>query len=337
MPGHEARAKINVKVVNDPPKITCSSVPAIKNTPLAISVSDCVSDPNHDPVTMDLDGAAGGSVERVAGVWYFVPTTNNTAGGSFMLHASDGDNSIRQPQQRVLVTIATLQGKFTLDMPDSGKTRTIASGASLRLAASAVDPSGKPAEIIWNFGDKTPTAHGTKVAHRFRDRGKYTVTAMVNDQTKKAMKVVVLRRAVEVVGAPKVIDGVLQVTVRTRAAGQLLLKADSRSQTIKVPAGLTRQTLHIQVTTGPLVRLTLRITPNKKTPSLQGADHPPARDGLAALSRLATPARPRAPCARTRTRAPRPRAARPARTSAARPRRRRAAARPRAAGTRRRR
>ena len=33
------------------------------------------------------------------------------------------------------------------------------------------------------------------------------------------MKVVVLRRAVEIVGAPKVIDGVLQVTVRTRAAG----------------------------------------------------------------------------------------------------------------------
>jgi hypothetical protein len=79
----------------------------------------------------------------------------------------------------------------------------------------------------------------------------------------------VLRRAVEVVGAPKVIAGVLQVTVRTRTAGQLLLKADSRSQTIRVPAGLTRQTLHIQVTTGPLVRLTLRITPDKKTPKLK--------------------------------------------------------------------
>jgi hypothetical protein len=62
---------------------------------------------------------------------------------------------------------------------------------------------------------------------------------------------------------------VLQVTVRTRTAGQLLLKADSRSQTIRVPAGLTRQTLHIQVTTGPLVRLTLRITPDKKTPKLK--------------------------------------------------------------------
>ena len=54
------------------------------------------------------------------------------------------------------------------------------------------------------------------------------------------MKVVVRRRAVELVGAPEVVDGVLQVTVRTRAAGKLLLSADSRSQTISVPAGLTR-------------------------------------------------------------------------------------------------
>ena len=59
--------------------------------------------------------------------------------------------------------------------------------------------------------------------------------------------------------------------MRTRAAGKLLLQADSRSQTITVPAGLTRQTLRIQVTTGPLVRLTLRLTPSKKTPSLHGA------------------------------------------------------------------
>jgi hypothetical protein len=81
--------------------------------------------------------------------------------------------------------------------------------------------------------------------------------------------VVVRRRAVEVVGPPHVADGVLELTVRTRAAGRLLLKADSRSQTISVPATPVTQVLRIQVTTGPLVRLTLRLTPSKRSPNLR--------------------------------------------------------------------
>jgi hypothetical protein len=136
------------------------------------------------------------------------------------------------------------------------------------MGGSAVDPQGNSVNIQWTFSDTKESVTGTKIAHRFRKPGTFSVTAKAGGKTAK-MRVMVLRRAVEVVGAPKVIAGVLQVTVRTRTAGQLLLKADSRSQTIRVPAGLTRQTLHIQVTTGPLVRLTLRITPDKKTPKLK--------------------------------------------------------------------
>jgi hypothetical protein len=266
VPGHEVQATINVNVVNDPPKVTCTLLVVTKDQPRPIPVSECVSDPNHDPVTMDLDGATGGSVERVAGVWRFVPTTGSTTSGSVVIHASDPTVTI--PGVRVPITIITPPGSSTLDVPEAGKTYTVAVGAAVRMAGTAVDAEGKSVLPLWTFSDTKTSATGTRVAHRFRRPGTFTVMATAGDKTAK-MKAVVLRRAVEVVGAPKVVDGVLQVTVRTRAAGLLLLKADSRSQTIRVPAGLTRQTLRIQVTTGPLVRLTLRITPNKKTPTLK--------------------------------------------------------------------
>jgi hypothetical protein len=266
VPGHEVRATINVNVVNDPPKITCTSLIAVKDTPLSIPISDCVRDPNQDPITMDLDGATGGSVERVAGVWRFVPTTGLVGSGSVVIHASDG--LAAAPATKVPITIITPLGSYKLVVPDAGKTYTVAAGASVRMAGTAVNQEGVAVPPVWIFSDTNGNATGTQVAHRFRTKGTFTVTAKAGDKSAK-MKVVVLRRAVEMVGPPKVIQGVLQVTVRTRAAGLLLLKADSRSQTIRVPAGLTRQTLHIQVTTGPLVRLTLRITPDKKTPKLR--------------------------------------------------------------------
>ena len=72
---------VTVDVVNDPPKVTCSTLIAVKNTPRPIQVSECVSDPNRDPVSISLDGATGGTVERTNGTWYFVPTHDSTRGG----------------------------------------------------------------------------------------------------------------------------------------------------------------------------------------------------------------------------------------------------------------
>ena len=60
-------------------------------------------------------------------------------------------------------------------------------------------------------------------------------------------------------------DGVLTVRVRTRVAGKLLFRVDSRSHTTSVPAGSSERTLRIQVTSGPLARIILRLTPTKAT------------------------------------------------------------------------
>ena len=60
VPGHEARTLINVNVVNDPPVISCPSLAAPARTRrIRRPVDACVSDPNHDPLTVDLDGATG--------------------------------------------------------------------------------------------------------------------------------------------------------------------------------------------------------------------------------------------------------------------------------------
>jgi len=271
VPGHEVRAVINVNVHNDPPKITCTGLVTHVDTRVAVLPSDCVTDPNHDPVTIELSNPDNGTVERVAGVWYFVPKPKSTDTGSFTLDASDGLASA-QPAT-VLVTVASVTGAVTLNVERPGQTRTIATGMALRISGSAVvAPKGEPQTISWNFGDKTPVVQGPKVSHRYLLPGLHMLTASAGDKLFKktvAIKVMVLRRAVEVVGTPRVVDGVLQVTVRTRAAGRLLLRADSRSRTVTVPATPVVQALRIQVTTGPLVRMTLRLTPSKKAPRLR--------------------------------------------------------------------
>ena len=128
--GNQARAMINVNVVNDPPKITCSVLIARKDTALPVNVSDCVTDPNNDPVTISLSDPVDGTVERPAGTWLFAPTLHSTATGSFILHASDGDKTA---EQIVLVTVASTIGKVTLTLRDAGKTRSVASGMALRM------------------------------------------------------------------------------------------------------------------------------------------------------------------------------------------------------------
>jgi hypothetical protein len=258
--GHEARTMINVNIVNDPPEITCTRLDARENTPLDVPVESCASDPNGDPLTVTLSGAIGGTVERSAGVWRFIPTHNSTAPGSFVMRADDGD---KFAEARVLVAIAKTVGKVTIEVKDAGRRRVIAQGMSIRLLGHAVDAQGRPLTISWKFGDGTPAASGSAISHRFRKNGAFTVKASASESAFVLIKVLVRRRAVEVVGTPRVADGVLQVRVRTRAAGSLSLRVDSRSRTLSVPAATHDRTLQIQVTTGPLVRLSLRLKPSK--------------------------------------------------------------------------
>ncbi|MDX6572684.1 MAG: hypothetical protein QOC86_1840, partial [Gaiellales bacterium] len=265
--GNQARAMIAVNVVNDPPRITCSLLFTRKDTPLPVLASDCVSDPNGDGVSITgLSNPVGGTVEKQAGVWQFVPERGSTAPGSFTLEAQD-DPGLKASQV-VLVTVLSPTGKVTLNVTEAGRTRSIASGMALHMKGSATDATGAPVPIFWDFGDKTAKVKGKSVTHRFRKPGTFIVKAKAENQSKQ-IKVIVRRRAVELVGAPRIVDGILQVTVHTRAAGKLLFRADSRSQTLHVPAGLTQRTLRIQVTTGPLVRLTLLLTPRGKAPLLR--------------------------------------------------------------------
>ena len=194
----------------------------------------CVRDPNDDPITISLAEAKGGTVERVNGVWWFVPAPRSTAPGSFMLYASDGALSAKP--QRVTVTIR--EGAREGHARGEGRRQARAPSPAERRCASPVRPStrGTAVAISWSFGDGTTGARGTSVAHRFKRVGTFTVTARAQNETKR-VTVRVRRRAVELAGPPRVVDGVLTVRVRTRVAGRLSVRADSRSRTIKVKAG----------------------------------------------------------------------------------------------------
>jgi hypothetical protein len=261
---HSAQATVNVKVVNDPPEITCQSLVTHEDTLLLVPVSSCVTDPNKDPVTVVLDSATGGSVERVSGNWFFNPALKSTTPGSFVMRATD-DGGLSAEPQRVTVTIAANTAPVTLEVTNAGKRRVLTRGMSLHLHGVAQDALGTFVPTVnWNFGDGRPAASGSSVAHRFTRTGSFTVTVTASTAPPVKVRVLVRAPAVEVIGAPEVADGVMQVHVRTRMAGKLKFQVDSRSQTLSVPAGLTEQVLRMQVTSGPLVRLSLRLTPSKK-------------------------------------------------------------------------
>ncbi len=262
VPGHEVRTLVNVNVVNDPPVILCTTLVARQDTPYEIPISDCVSDPNGDPLTIVLEKATGGTVERVSGAWRFVPLPGSTTTGSFVLRATDTEGA--KVERVITMTIVANVGTVKLDVTDAKKRRTIARGMSLRFRGTAINAQGKSLLVTWKFGDGTRDARGPRVAHRFRREGTFTVRAQASGES-VSIKVVVRRRAVELIGAPRVADGVMTLKVRTRAAGKLSLRVDSRSRTIAVPAASKEQTLRIQVTTGPLARLTLRLRPTKAT------------------------------------------------------------------------
>ena len=269
VPGHETHATISVSVENDPPEITCSVLNAHEDEPLEIplapappgsTVPSCVKDVNQDQLTSTLDAAVGGTVEHTAdGRWLFNPAPHSIATGSFMLHASDG---VETTTRKVLVTVSPPVGKVTLKLAGGTRKRVIASGQAVRFAGQANDASGRKTPIYWTFGDRSREVQGDAVAHRFRRAGTFTVTARAST-TSATVPVVARKRAVELVGVPGVTGGVMSVRVRTRLAGSLSLRADSRSQTVAVAAGSHVRTLRVQITTGPLVRLTLRLTPKK--------------------------------------------------------------------------
>jgi hypothetical protein len=167
-------------------------------------------------------------------------------------------------EQVITVTIVANIGTTTIDVRNAGKRRTIARGLALRFSGTASNAQNPQLTLTWVFGDGTPDARGRNVAHRFRREGSYTVKAQASGAS-VSIKVLVRRRAVEVVGAPQIADGVMTLRVRTRVAGKLSLRVDSRSRTISVPSASKLQTLSIQVTTGPLVRLSLRLRPTKAT------------------------------------------------------------------------
>ena len=92
VPGHEARAMINVNVVNDPPVIECNDAGRARGHAATTSRLGVRQGPNSDPLTVDLDGATGRHGRARRGHLALRAEAGSTATGSFVLHASDNDS-----------------------------------------------------------------------------------------------------------------------------------------------------------------------------------------------------------------------------------------------------
>ena len=158
VPGHEVRATINVNVVNDPPKITCSSLIARQGQA------------PPDPGLRLRQGSQRRSRHdrprrrqgrhRRAGRWRLAVRAHDRHSIAVRLvHDARVRRRLHSAIPAIVpITIITPPGRTRSTCPDDGKTlhgRELA--LAVRMAGTAVDPAGDPYEPIWKFGDTTPT------------------------------------------------------------------------------------------------------------------------------------------------------------------------------------
>ena len=228
---------INVNVVNDPPKITCSVVIAREDTPRPIRAGRLRDRPeprpDHDRA-LRRDGRHG---RAHAGIWYFVPSIRASPRAPSSCMPSDGDKSADRDGAR--------DGRIDDRQGHTDRARRRQAPRDRRerhwpsLGRHAVDPAGN--NVTRSAGTSAITRRrcsGPMVAHRFRKPGTLHRRGVGQQRRPGRSRSSCAAARSSSWAAPSITDGVMELTVRTRAAGKLFLRADSRSQTSGVPAGL---------------------------------------------------------------------------------------------------
>ena len=198
------------------------------------------------PLTVTLDNAKGGTVERVRGHVALHPGTQSTApapsrctlGRRSGIRGADGSPG----------DVTSARSRSTRDEGARKRRGSHADVAALRR--DAVDARAPGAEVEL----RRRHAHDTRLegSHRFR-AGAPSASRRRRAGSRAPARCSSAGRRPDR-RRPDVADGVMEVRVRTRTAGKLPLRVDSRSQTLTVPASSKVQTLRIQVTTRPARR-----------------------------------------------------------------------------------
>ena len=197
----ESHALINVNVVNDPPVITCTSLVTHEDTPLVIPVAACVTrSERRSPHRRSRLPRTGGTVERVAGTWRFIPAPKSTAPGSFVL----------QPRRRRLDRPYPISMRHDRQNPtarsrsgdERASARVIARGAALRFAAP---PWTTPADPLAQLElrrrlPRRPAARRSRTA----SGGEGTFTVKVTAPARRRRSRCIVRRRPSSSSAPRV-------------------------------------------------------------------------------------------------------------------------------------
>ena len=255
--GARGTALINVDVVNDPPVIKCTASLHSRTrrwtsrSPTASAIRTAIPSPRPDRPRRR-------NVERVAGVWRFIPRRKELprAPSCWTL-----PTATRQSKQLITVTIVKRGRQHHARWAEARKAE-IARGMALRFAGRASARGAAPL-YQWTFGDGSPSGRGTEVAHRFRREGSFTVKARRAgrrlDQGARTPP------AVELIGAPDIADGVMTLRVRTRVRASFAARGQPLADDLR--AGRAPRCRRCASRSRPArsSRLTLRLRPTKST------------------------------------------------------------------------
>ena len=210
---------VNLNIVNTPPAIDCALATEV-DTSLAITLDKCVTDVNHDPLTLTGVSPVNGQIANAGNVVTFTPTTGFQGAASVTLTASDGTEST---SRTVSIQVGT---PGTSPVAIAGATdRAAFTDQPIMLKATPKVTGTDASTIDWRFGSDTatPSDRGPSVWHLFSRAGTYTVYARVGTGPPASVKVYVSKPPLSIKRTQLGADGMMQLRVRLGADGKLAL------------------------------------------------------------------------------------------------------------------
>ncbi len=228
---------VNLNIVNMAPVIDCTlSTPVDK--PIAITVDECVTDANKDPLTLTGANPQYGQIQNAANVVTFTPTPGFQGTAAVTLTASDGTDSTLKT---VDIQVGT-PGDVPVEIAGSSA-RVAFTDQPINLKATPTVTGADPSAIDWRYNGENakPSDKGPSVWHLFSRAGTYTVFASVGTGPPASVHVFVSKPPLSIKRTLLGADGMMQLRVHLGASGKLavvLLGVNGARQTrVKLKKG----------------------------------------------------------------------------------------------------
>jgi hypothetical protein len=234
VPPHTVDATLHVNVVNMPPVFNCGELTTQRNR--AVTIPNCVSDPNGDTVALTAEGVRDGSIPSgpvLEGTTKFTPSHDWVGTTSFTLVADDGHKGIVSEP----ITVHVTAGSPAVSIANQA-VRAVA-GRRLTLRATAVDaPSAHPT-LLWSWGDHSGTSRGTSASHVYVRAGSYRISVWIKgaNGSTQTRRIRVHAPSLDVVGL-EWSGRSLALRVRTTTRGALTVSLGGATRTVQVAPGM---------------------------------------------------------------------------------------------------